>query len=89
MKCTKMFSVCTLGALVAGVGLVAMSVTVESEFLRRLGVFPLLLAMFLLSHALREWEAPPAVRSGTQPTDDGTRLGPSAATAPTAPADVA
>ncbi len=74
MRFTKMFSACSLGAFVAGVGLIAMGVTVESEFLRGLSVFPLLLAIFLLSNALREWEAFGAVRLGTQSTDAGARL---------------
>ena len=74
MRFTKMFSACVLGAFVAGVGLVAMGVTVESEFLRGLSVFPLLLAIFLLSNALPEWEAFGAVRLGTQSTDAGARL---------------
>lgn len=87
MRFTKTFSACALGAFVAGVGLVAMSVTVESEFLRGLGVFPLLLAMFLLSNALREWEAFGAVRLSSQPTDDAARLGPSAAPASMATAE--
>ena len=76
-----MFSACALAAFVAGVGLVAMGATMEFEFIRRLGVFPLLLAMFLLQHALWEWEAPRAVRLGTQSTDNDARLGPSAAPA--------
>jgi hypothetical protein len=74
-----MFSALVLGALVVGVGLVAASAGGESEFLRRLGVFPLLLAMFLLPHALWEWQAARTTRLGHQPTNDRAHLGPSSA----------
>ena len=57
MKFTKMFSVLVLSAFVTGMGLVAVSTLVESEFIRELGAFPLLLAMFLLPNALLERKA--------------------------------
>lgn len=81
MKFTRTFSACALGALVVGVGVISMGITAESDFLRSLGVFPLLLAMFLLPNALQEWEAFGAVRLSSQLTDDAARLGPSAAPA--------
>ena len=87
MKFTKTFSASALGALVVGVGVITMGVTAESDFLRSLGVFPLLLAMFLLPNALQEWEAFGAVRLSSRPTDDGVRLGPSAGPANMAPAE--
>jgi hypothetical protein len=86
VRCTKTFSALVLGAFVAGMGLVAVSAVVGSEFIRGLGVFPLLLAMFLLPHALWEWEASAAVRLGSRPTDEGAHLGPSAAAAEAATA---
>ena len=52
----KTFSLLVLSAFVSGVGLVAAGVMLESEFLGALGAFPLLLAMFLLPHALLEWK---------------------------------
>lgn len=76
---TKMFSALVSGAFVTGMGLVAVSVMVGSEFIRELGAFPLLLAMFLLPHALLEWEAPRGGRLGDPPTDERAYLGPSAA----------
>jgi hypothetical protein len=72
---TKTFSALVSGAFVAGMGLVAVSAAVGSEFIRGLGVFPLLLAMLLLPHALLEWETSRAVRLSKQPTDEGARLG--------------
>jgi hypothetical protein len=86
VRCMKTFSALILGALVVGAGLVAVGAPLGSEFLRGLGIFPLLLAMFLLPHALLEWEASRAVRSGNRFTDDVARLGPSAATADAATA---
>jgi hypothetical protein len=82
----KTFSALVLGAFVAGMGLVAVSVVVGSEFIRGLGVFPVLLAMFLLPHALLEWGASPTVRMGNQPTTEVAPRGPSSATAEAAAA---
>jgi hypothetical protein len=82
---TKTFSALVLAA-VAGGGVVAVSALVGSEFLRGLGVFPLLLALFLLPHALGEWGASPAVRLRSQPTAEGAYLGPSTAAAEAATA---
>jgi len=84
MISTKMFSSLVLGALVVGVGLVAMSAIVESEFLRRLGVFPLLFAMFLLPKALLEWEASRAVPLDNLSIDEAAHLSPNATAADTA-----
>jgi hypothetical protein len=86
MTCTKMFSALVLGAFVTGMGLVAVSAMVGSEFIRGLGAFPLLLAMFLLPHAFLEWEAPQVGRLDNPPTDDGAHLGPSTASADAAEA---
>jgi hypothetical protein len=86
MICTKMFSALVLGAFVTGVGLVAVGAGVGFEFIRTLGAFPLLLAMFLLPHALLEWEAPQVGRLDNLPTNDIAYLGPSAATADAAEA---
>lgn len=65
---TKMFSALVMGAFVTGMGLVAVGAGVGSEFLRELGAFPLLLAMFLLPHAFLEWGAPQAGSLGNLPT---------------------
>lgn len=67
MKYTKTFSVLVLSALVIGMGLVAVGGGIGSEFIKALGTFPLLLAMFLLPHAFLEWEAPRADGSGNPP----------------------
>jgi hypothetical protein len=64
---SKMFSALVAGAFVTGVGLVVVSAVTGSEFLRGLGAFPLLLAMFLLSHALLEWETPRGDRLSIPP----------------------
>ena len=62
-----MFSALVLGAFVTGAGLVAVGAGIGSEFIRALGAFPLLLAMFLLSHAFLEWESPQVGDSGNLP----------------------
>jgi len=56
MRGKKMFSAFVLGAFFTGGGLVALGAGIESEFIRTLGAFPLLLAMFLLPNAILEWE---------------------------------
>lgn len=81
MRGTKMFSALVSGAFVTGVGLCAVGAVIGSEFIRELGAFPLLLAMFLLPHALLEWEASRSGRWGDPPTDERAYLGPSAAAA--------
>ena len=81
MRETKMFSTLVLGGFITGVGLVAVGAGVGSEFLRTLGAFPLLLVMFLLPHALLEWEAPRSGRLGDPVTEEGAYPRPSVAAA--------
>lgn len=81
MKTPKTFSLLVGVAVVLGMGLIVVSAVMGSEFLRRLGLFPILFALFVLPHALLEWEASGVVHVGASPTDKVVRLDPSATAA--------